>query len=153
MDIPKVPFNSQAPITPAVPPDVSSKKPLIISAVLIIIAGIISGFFLAKTGGVNKTGVPGASSAKTIKTDTEAGTLDTTTFKDQARGKLEQGGLNGEGTHHLTRTGGASQTAYLVSSLVDLDQFVGKQVEIFGQTIKAKSVGWLMDVGRVKVIQ
>jgi hypothetical protein len=34
-----------------------------------------------------------------------------------------------------------------------LDQFTGKQVEVFGQTIRAKSVGWLMDVGRVKVIQ
>jgi hypothetical protein len=155
MDIPKVSLNHQVPPIPVVPevsPETAPKKALIISAVLIIVAGVISGFFLAKTGG-SKSAVPGASSAKTVQTDTEAGTLDTATFKDTAQGLLESGGLNGEGTHHLTRPGGASQTVYLVSSLVDLDQFVGKQVQVFGQTMGAKKVGWLMDVGRVKVTQ
>jgi hypothetical protein len=34
-----------------------------------------------------------------------------------------------------------------------LDSFVGKKVEVSGQTLAAEHAGWLMDVGRIKVIQ
>lgn len=81
----------------------------------------------------------------------EAGIADEATFKDSAEGTLEEGGIAGEGTHHLTREGGVSQTVYLTSTVVNLDDFIGKKVKVFGQTISAKKAGWLMDVGLVKV--
>lgn len=87
-----------------------------------------------------------------INTDKEAGVSDTATFSDTAQGVIQAGGLNGEGTHQLVRDGGPSQTVYLVSSIVDLDQFVGKKVEVRGQTVKAQKAAWLMDVGRVKIL-
>jgi len=36
---------------------------------------------------------------------------------------------------------------------VDLDEYVGKKMEIYGQTINAQKVGWLMDVGRLKLLE
>ncbi len=72
-------------------------------------------------------------------------------FKDSATGVIDKGGFNGEGTHKLVRPGGVSQTVYLTSSVVDLDTLVGDQVTIWGETFKGQKVGWLMDVGRVKV--
>jgi len=40
----------------------------------------------------------------------------------------------------------------LTSSVVDLDKFVGKKVEIYGQTNTAEKAGWLLDVGYARVI-
>lgn len=61
------------------------------------------------------------------------------------------GGVDGEGTHHLVRPGGDSQNVYLTSSVVDLNQFVGKTVKVFGQTFATQTAGWFMDVGRVEL--
>lgn len=80
------------------------------------------------------------------------GLEDSATFRDSAQGKLEEGGINGEGTHHLVRDGGPSQNVYLTSSVIDLKQYVGKSVEVWGETIGAKSAGWLMDVGKIKIL-
>ncbi len=68
-------------------------------------------------------------------------------------GTLEKGGIDGEGTHKLIREGGESQTAYLTSSIIDLDPLVGKKVQVWGETFKGQKAGWLMDVGRVKVLE
>ncbi|MCX6791832.1 MAG: hypothetical protein NT149_02235, partial [Candidatus Gottesmanbacteria bacterium] len=76
---------------------------------------------------------------------------DTTTFKDSAIGVIEKDGTDGEGTHQLIRDGGPSQTVTLMSSVVDLDQYVGKKVKIYGQTLAAQKAAWLMDVGRVEL--
>jgi len=46
---------------------------------------------------------------------------------------IQKGGSDSEGTHQLIRDGGPSQTVYLVSSVVDMDQFVGKKVKVWGQ--------------------
>lgn len=73
-------------------------------------------------------------------------------FVDSAQGYLQAGGLNGEGSHALLRQGGASQTVYLTSSVTDLDKFVGMDVRVWGETFSGQSVGWLMDVGRVEVL-
>lgn len=80
------------------------------------------------------------------------GSDDTETFKDIAEGKLEEGGIDGEGQFHLVRAGGDSQNVYMTSSTVDLSQFVGKKIKVWGQTQTAQSAGWLMDVGRVEVL-
>lgn len=122
-----------------------------VGLVVIILAGIGTGVLVAKSRSIPETSA--VVSTKMIKTDTEAGVTDTSTFSDMAQGTLEKGGLNGDGTHHLVLDSNPKNSAYLVSSIVDLDQFVGKHVEVWGSTQKASKVSWLMDVGRVKVLQ
>ncbi|MCH7730787.1 hypothetical protein IID21_04730 [Patescibacteria group bacterium] len=117
--------------------------------VLIVLAGVGTGWFLS--GGLS------AKSELQLKTkavggaDQELGITDEETFRDSAEGTLEAGGINGEGTHHLVREGGESQYVYLTSTVIDLESFVGKKVQVWGETIGAQKAGWLMDVGRIKV--
>jgi|SRR5579872_5093661 len=76
------------------------------------------------------------------------------TFSDQAEGVIEKNDQldkYAQGTHKLIRAGGDSQTAYLTSSVLDLDQYVGKKVKVYGETFGSSQVGWLMDVGKVEV--
>ena len=75
------------------------------------------------------------------------------TFGDSATGTIKSGGINGEGTHTLEREGGKTQNAALTSSVVDLDLFVGKKVEVKGETNDSNKAGWLMDVGSLKVLE
>lgn len=139
---------------PVSPPKMTgpSKKSLIIAAVLIILAGGVTGYLLSRRASPSG---PASETAgkKSVQTATEIGSTDTKTFSDTATGVLEKGGSNGEGTHKLIRDGGPSQTVYLISSIVDLDEYVGKKMQIFGQTINAQKVGWLMDVGRLKLLE
>ena len=121
--------------------------------ILVIGAGIASGYGLSRVGGkamglksmaeVSQTG---------FKVGDEVGS-DEKTFKDNATGVLDQGGIDGEGSHKLYREGGESKTVYLTSSVVDLDQFVGHKIEVWGETFAAQKAGWLMDVGRVKIVE
>lgn len=127
---------------------------LIASLIVVVLLGIGSGYFLAKnTGktGLANLGVPGSSS--TITKGTVVGSEDIKTFKDIAEGKLEKGGIDGEGQFHLVRPGGKSQNVYMTSSIVDLSPFIGKKVKVWGETQKAQKAGWLMDVGRVEVLE
>jgi hypothetical protein len=114
--------------------------------IFLILLGIGTGYLLAGKGGSL------GSAGGTIKTETVVGSTDTKTFKDSAEGMVEAGGMNGEGSHKLVREGGPSQTAYLVSSVVDLDEYVGKKVRVWGQTMGAKKVSWLMDVGKIELL-
>ncbi len=66
---------------------------------------------------------------------------------------MREGGIEGEGAFHLERTGGKSQTAYLTSTTVDLEPYIGKKVRVLGKTFAGKKAGWLMDVGYVEVLQ
>jgi hypothetical protein len=118
--------------------------------VVLFVLGVGTGYLLAgrpalfaKSTG-NKT--------QTITSGKIVGSTDATTFKDSAKGTLEKGGSDGEGSHKLIRDGGPSQTAYLVSSVVDLDKYVGKKVQVWGQTLAAKNVSWLMDVGKIEIL-
>lgn len=116
--------------------------------ITLIILGIGTGYILANKSPIATTQeVP-----QKIESETVVGIADESTFKDSAEGTLEKGGLDGEGTHKLIREGGPSQTAYLMSSVVDLDQFVGKEVKIWGQTMAAEKASWLMDVGKVELL-
>lgn len=118
--------------------------------VVVIALGITTGYFLSKSSVV--TGVASSSKTAVAESGNAVGSTDTKTFKDTASGVIEMGGLNGEGTHKLIRDGGPSQTAYLISSVVDLDEYVGKKVTVWGQTMGAKKVSWLMDVGKLEAI-
>jgi hypothetical protein len=75
------------------------------------------------------------------------------TFSDHATGVVKKGGVNGEGTHTLDREGGADQDAALTSSVIDLDLFVDKKVEVKGETNTSRKAGWFMDVGSIKIIE
>ncbi len=74
-------------------------------------------------------------------------------FTDKATGVIKIGSINGVGTHILEREGGISQRASLTSSVVDLDLFVDRKVQIQGETNSSDKTSWLMDVGAVTVIE
>ncbi len=117
-----------------------------------VFLGIGSGYLLAK----NISGVPvigkTTNGSSAVSKGIIVGSNDTKTFKDTAEGILQEGGIEGEGQYHLVRPGGDSQNVYLTSSSVDLSQFIKKKVKVWGQTQKAQTAGWLMDVGKVEVL-
>jgi hypothetical protein len=125
-----------------------------------IVGGLLLGYTLAKKqlllAGAD---VPGGSlaqnpeNAAAVKVGDVFGAVDEKTFTDQAEGVLQPGGIEGEGSHHIERGSNASQWVYVTSSVVDLDLFVGHKVSVWGQTNTGKKAGWLMDVGRLKVLE
>lgn len=121
----------------------------------VVFLGVLSGYFFASkggslTGGKIQTNLPnGALLSKGMI----IGSNDTKTFKDNTEGTLKEGGIDGEGAFHLERPGGESQNVYLTSSLVDLSKFINRKIKVWGQTQKAQTAGWLMDVGRVEVLE
>ena len=121
------------------------------ASVGIVAVGAGTGYLLSKSDG-RVSGV-GSVNNQMVKNDKEVGSLDTKTFRDTATGVIEKNGTNGVGTHKLIRDGGPSQTIYMVSSVVDLDQFDGKKVEVWGETQKVAKVSWFMDIGRVKIVE
>lgn len=128
---------------------------MIIIAVVIILAGIGSGYGLNMFTSGSAAGIKSTTEIQEegIKEGDVVGVSDDKSFKDNVEGVLEKGGVDGEGSHSLLREGGPSQTVYLTSSVVDLELFVGHRVEVWGETFAAQKAGWLMDVGRVKVLK
>ena len=119
--------------------------------VVLIAAGIGTGYLLSSREAGPAPTARNVGEEEVTKGMT-VGIADEKTFKDSAEGKVVKGGLDGEGSHHLERPGGDSQSVYLTSSIVDLDKFVGREVQVWGETFSAKKAGWLMDVGKVKVL-
>ncbi len=154
--------NPPAGVTPPVANDTdkpaNKKFPWnIVQVILILVAGVGSGYLGSqllpksslsptKQTAIETTSVPegGVKVGDTIGLNRES-------FKDTTVGVLQSGGINGEGTHHLLKPGGVSQTVYLTSSVLDLDPFVGHKVTVWGETFKAQKAGWLMDVGKIRV--
>ncbi len=112
-----------------------------------VVVGSILGFGFTKFN--KKTNSNSKNSTKTVVQS--AGVVDKKTFKDSAEGIMREGGIDGEGNFHLERPGGVSQNAYLTSSTVDLSNYIGKKVKVWGQTFAGEKAGWLMDVGSVEV--
>ena len=137
------------------PPSSSKLSPLSLTFfVVAFVLGSLSGFLLARRH------LPSTNSSQSLPTSKNQikvgqvfGSNDEKTFRDHAMGILKRGGIDGEGSHHLVRPGGPSRNVYLTSSVVDLDLFEGAKVEVWGETFGAKKAGWLMDVGRVKVLE
>lgn len=140
-------------IKPFAPAKTFPLKPIIIG-LAIVVAGIASGYGLTKVAG-KAAGLKSATEvAKTgIKVGDVVGSTDEKSFRDQATGVLVLGGVDGEGSHHLIREGGPSQNVYLTSSVVDLNLFIDHKIQVWGETFSAQTAGWLMDVGRVKVLE
>jgi len=131
----------------------ASKPVIIVAAVIAITAGVATGWGaknLQQTGGNNDTSVQPITGA-TIKAGDVFGS-NNEVFKDSAEGYLEKGGIDGEGSHKLLRSGGVSQTVYLTSSVTDLDKFIGMEIKVWGETYQGQQAGWLMDVGKIEVI-
>lgn len=152
--------NPAAPEAPVVrKPMAKSNSPLpIVIAVIAVVAGLLTGVgahqLQSKTGPTGSGG-GGAPVQEVAGDNVKNGDIfgsESPTYKDSAEGYLEIGGLDGEGSHRLLRAGGESQTVYLVSSATDLSKFDGMQVKVWGETNKGQKVGWLMEVGKVQVL-
>lgn len=160
MDIPNL-----SPQKPAPAPQITSPAtPKYVYAIIIVIA-ITVGFWVSRFWPSQTTTVSVDSDTslidnqaskivegEEIKVGVVYGNL-SKTFADSATGIIKSGGVNGEGTHTLERPGGVTQNAALTSSVVDLDLFVGKQVEVKGETNKSNKAAWLMDVGSIKITE
>lgn len=130
----------------------------LVAVVMMLALGLGSGFLFAQltiaTGVVNKkVEVIEVSENAEIKKGLVVGVDDNKQYPNDAEGELTEGGIDGEGTHHLVRPGGDSQNVYLTSSNVDLDKFVGHKVKVNGKTFSAEKAGWLMDVGKLEVLE
>lgn len=152
-------------LRPQVKPNSTSMRnkafvPVLVLVLIALAAGVATGYggFKLKSRGGVSLGAPLSEqpiqqvATGSIKAGDVFGVQDASTFKDSAEGYLEEGGIGGEGSHKLLREGGVSQTVVLTSSVTDLSKFVGMQVKVGGETFKAQKAGWLMDVGRVEVI-
>lgn len=118
--------------------------------VVLILLGLGTGYMLVQNGvGGSSTGTKGSTMVSNEKV---VGVKDASKYTNCPTGTLEKEGLDGEGTHHLVRPGGPSQTAYLVSSIIDLDQYVGMTVKLCGTTMQAQRAPWLMDVERLEIL-
>jgi len=132
----------------------TSKTLLMIIVLFALILGSLSGYFLSQGRLVALSEeIKNDVAKEEIKVGLMVGVRDEKDFKDSAEGKLEVGGIDGEGSHHLVRPGGESQNVYLTSSVIDLEKFVGHKVKVWGQTFAAQKAGWLMDVGKLKVLE
>lgn len=119
--------------------------------ILMVGLGILTGYIIsAKKPSTTTSTAPAGPTAigKNV-----FGSADSKTFTDSATGVIEKDGISGEGTHKLIREGGPSQTACLVSSVLDLDQFAGKKVKVTSKTMDAKKCPWFMDVGRIEILE
>ncbi len=134
----------------------SNMPMVIVASVLVVFAGVATGWFLSGGVTATETGTADVSTKQQNEVQqsaNEAGVSDTKDFPDTAEGKLVKGGIDGEGQYHLERTGGVSQNVYLTSTVIDLASFEGKSVKVWGQSLSGKKAGWLMDVGKVKVVE
>lgn len=126
---------------------------LLIALIIAVVLGIGSGYVLSNKETTTVSTSGGISSSSKIEKGTTVGSGDTKIFKDVAEGILKSGGIDGEGAYHLVRPGGDSQKVYLTSSLIDLSQLIDRKIKVWGETQQAKVAGWLMDVGRLEILQ
>lgn len=169
MEINKIDLNSDSgtssitSISPAIdttPPSPSApkKRPQVLLFIIsALVLGVSSGAALkimtSGSGGFGRTssGIKTPDNSSNIKEGDVFGAKEESGFPDKAIGILEEGGLDGEGTHKLLRPNGPSQTVYLTSSILDMDEYVGYKITVWGETFSAQKAGWLMDVGRIKI--
>lgn len=137
--------------------DSSSKKSpnakVAVVLIVMIFLGLGSGLLIAKASTLDTKSSSELSSGAEIEKGETFGVDDTETFKDEAEGTLKEGGIEGEGQFHLERPGGETQYVYLTSSVVDLSLLEDRKIKVWGQTQKAQYAPWLMDVGRVEVLE
>jgi hypothetical protein len=156
MDIPNLAQNNDV-VKQIVPKNNNLKIIIIIIAVFAITSGFwVSRFWPSQTAvsldDLENTVGSSAVDAESLEVGVVYGNIQKA-FKDVATGTIEKGSINGEGTHILNREGGATQRASLTSSVVDLDLFIDKKVEIKGETNASTKTSWLIDVGNIKILE
>ena len=157
VDDPMLSSHNQAPIASK-----TMKKrpvgPLLITVLVTVLLGVGTGFLLNKQfpagGSMGGNGATPVAQVATgdVKAGDVFGSTDASAFKDSASGFLEAGPADGEGSHNLVRPGGVTQTVTLTSYVTDLSKFEGMEVKVWGETFRGQKAGWLMDVGRVEVV-
>jgi hypothetical protein len=126
---------------------------MILGSFIAVILGVFTGWFLAGRGVASSSGDETTSSVSQQKEVDQAGVGEPGDYKSTVEGVLKKGGLKGEGTHYIDRGLGESKYVYLTSSVADLDLFVDKKVDVYGDTISAKYASWLIDVGLIKLVK
>ena len=127
---------------------------LVFLGVMIVLSGVVMGWLITRGGASKKVSETGKVVVGVGGEIEEAGVEDDESFPDTAEGMLVKGGKDDEGTHHLDRSDlGSGKDVYLYSLTVELGSFEGKRVQVWGKTVSSQKAGWLMDVGRVKVIK
>ena len=142
-----------------IPPKLKFSLPTKFLPILIIVfvvsAGVFSGLILSSRHKSQlKSQTKAALSEETLSQEQKISFSQT--FRDQAEGVVEKNSdldKYAQGRWRLIRPGGESQTAYLTSSVLDLDDFIGKKVRVHGETFGSSKVAWLMDVGKVEIIE
>ena len=125
------------------------KRTVVGITVVAVILGIGTGYIMANKS--VSSGLP------LIDSKPKAAGQDNRTFRDFAQGTLKtkpqpkNGGEYVEGSHVLIREG--NDPVALTSSVIDMTQYEGKKVKVFGETQKAIKEGWLMDVGKIEEIK
>lgn len=131
-------------------------KGLIVICLVALIAGATTGFgahrLQTQTGASSQPEPLQQIAGDNVANGDVFGSTNSDNFKDSAQGFLEAGGIEGEGSHKLLRAGGVSQTVYLTSTVTDLDKLVGMEVKVWGETYNGQVAGWLMDVGKIEII-
>jgi len=130
----------------------NTKKKMLSWFLILVLLGAASGYGIFKITQPKGPKKLATSIEEGAEKGSTFGVEDEKAFSDIAEGEMVAGGVDGEGSHHLKREGGESQNVYLTSSIIDLDQFVGKKVKVWGQTFEAQVAGWLMDVGRLEIL-
>jgi hypothetical protein len=126
------------------------KRLLLGVVIAALVLGTLTGYILSTKNSGTKTPILSTGTAKNPQADSR-------TFRDFAEGTIKARPEPSdpeeytEGTHMLERVGGVPVA--LTSSVVDLSQYEGKKVKVFGETQKALKEGWLMDVGKVEEIK
>ncbi len=119
-----------------------------------VVLGLGAGLVLAKTGSGSGGSTSIKSAVQSVGAPNQA-QQDSQTFKDFAEGTLQKRPATKnpndyqEGTHLLIRDGGVPVA--LTSSVVDLSQYEGKKVKVYGETQKAIKEGWQRDVVKLKL--
>lgn len=130
----------------------TSQSKMIVILLVMVVLGAGSGLLIAKGSSLSTSSSSEVTSKSDVTKGKTFGVDDTSTFKDTAEGTLKEGGIEGEGQFHLERPGGETQSVYLTSSVVDLGLVKGRKIKVWGQTQKAQHAPWLMDVGKVEVL-
>lgn len=136
-------------------------KPFIflLGAMLIILLGSGTGYLLSSkfsSSEQRKTQSSWPSDKKEVKKGEIYGLDNLEVYRDKAVGvvKVNDKSFTDEGSHVLIRDeNNPSQNAYLTSTVLDLNLFIERKVEVRGETFAAQKAGWLMDVGRVEVLE
>ena len=117
---------------------------------LAVILGILTGYILSTKDNGSGISPLSVGTAKTAQQDVK-------TFRDFAEGVIKEKPEPSdpeeysEGTHFLMRDNAVPVA--LTSSVVDLSQYEGKKVKVYGETQKALKEGWLMDIGKVEEVK